>query len=45
MYMRMTKAEMAAQKTVSGRVTDLSSMAMRAREALPESVAAVFVSR
>ena len=44
-YMRITKRAMREQRTVSGRVTDLSSMSILAREALPVRVAAVLLSR
>ena len=44
-YIMMTNAAPTAQKIVSGIFTLLSSISIRARLALPVSVAAVFLSR
>ena len=44
-YMPMTKMAASVHRMVSGMETPLSSMSIRAREALPVSVAAVFDSR
>ena len=44
-YIMMTKMAISAQRIVSGMVTDLSSISILARLALPVRVAAVLRSR